>query len=93
MQREFYLDLARQGLRMPIGTDLVLHEKDDVDGILVDGYRLGQVVKEAARRYRTPLAVPHMDLMIEKTAMLELLEVPAPQIPTYHFSADRKSVV
>lgn len=87
MQREFYLDLARQGLRMPIGTDLVLHEKDDVDGILVDGYRLGQVVKEAARRYRTPLAVPHMDLMIEKTAMLELLEVPAPQIPTYHFSA------
>jgi uroporphyrinogen-III decarboxylase len=87
MQREFYLDLARQGLRMPIGTDLVLHEKDDVDGILVDGYRLGQVVEEAARRYRTPLAVPHMDLMIEKTAMLELLEVPAPQIPIYHFSA------
>lgn len=29
MQREFYLDLARQGLRMPIGTDLVLHEKAD----------------------------------------------------------------
>lgn len=86
MDRRFYLELAQSGLRMPIGTDLVLHEKDDVSGILVDGYRLGQVVEEAARRYRTPLAVPHMDLMIEKTAMLELLDVPAEQIPTYHFS-------
>lgn len=86
MERRFYLELAQSGLRMPIGTDLVLHEKEDVPGILVDGYRLGQVVEEAARRYRTPLAVPHMDLMIEKTAMLELLDIPARQIPTYHFS-------
>lgn len=86
MERSFYLRLAEQGLRMPIGTDLVLHEKPDVPGILVDGYRLGQVVEEAARRYRTPLAIPHMDLMIEKTALLELLEVPAEQIPTYHFA-------
>lgn len=68
MPREFYLSLAERGLRMPIGTDLVLHEKDDVPGILVDGYRLGQVVEEAARRYRTPLAVPHMDLMIKLLA-------------------------
>ncbi|MDW8105463.1 MAG: uroporphyrinogen decarboxylase family protein [Armatimonadota bacterium] len=86
MERSFYLQLAQQGLRMPIGTDLVLHEKPDVQGILVDGHRLGQVVEEAARRYRTPLAIPHMDLMIEKTALLELLGVPAEQIPTYHFS-------
>lgn len=86
MHREFYLELAWRGLRMPIGTDLVLHEKEDVQGILVDGHRLGQVVEEAARRYRTPLAVPHMDLMIEKTALLELLDVPPEQIPTYHFS-------
>lgn len=86
MHRQFYLELARRGLRMPIGTDLVLHEKEDVQGILVDGHRLGQVVEEAARRYRTPLAVPHMDLMIEKTALLELLDVPSEQIPTYHFS-------
>ncbi|GIV18981.1 MAG: hypothetical protein KatS3mg023_0732 [Armatimonadota bacterium] len=86
MERRFYLELAQSGLRMPIGTDLVLHEKEDVPGILVDGYRLGQVVEEATRRYRTPLAVPHMDLMIEKTALLELLDIPAQQIPTYHFS-------
>lgn len=86
MRREFYIELARRGLRMPLGTDLVLHEKEDVQGILVDGHRLGQVVEEDARRYRTTLAVPHMDLMIEKTALLELLEVPPEQIPTYHFS-------
>ena len=27
MDREFYLGLARMGLRMPIGADLVLHER------------------------------------------------------------------
>ena len=86
MERRYYLELAQSGLRVPIGTDLVLHEKDDVPGILVDGYRLGQVVEEAARRYRSPLAIPHMDLMIEKTAMLDLLRIPDGQIPTYHFS-------
>lgn len=86
MDRRFYLQLAQRGLRMPIGTDLVLHEKHNVSEILWDGYRLGQVVEEAARRYRTPLAIPHMDLMIEKTALLELLDIPAQQIPTYHFS-------
>lgn len=93
MGRDFYLSLAERGLRMPIGTDLVLHEKEDVSGILVDGYRLGQVVEEAARRYRTPLAIPHMDLMIEKTALLELLDVPPDQIPTYHFSEPPSSEV
>lgn len=86
MERQFYLDLAHRGLRMPIGTDLVLHEKPDVAEILVDGYRLGQVVEEAALRYGTPLAVPHMDLMIEKAAMLELLGVPSERIATYHFA-------
>lgn len=29
MHREFYIELARRGLRMPIGTDLVLHEKEE----------------------------------------------------------------
>lgn len=85
MDRSYYLGLAEQGLRMPIGTDLVLHEKENVEDILVNGNLLGLVVEEAARRYRTPLAIPHMDLMIEKTALLELLDVPADRIPTYHF--------
>lgn len=87
MSRSFYLEIAQRGLRMPIGTDLVLREKPDAESILYDGYRLGQVVEEAARRYRTPLAIPHMDLMIEKTALLEIVGVPAEQIPTYHFTS------
>ncbi len=61
MDREFYLGLAARGLRMPIGTDLVLHEEADPDAIRVHGQRLGAVVVETARRFSTPLAVPLME--------------------------------
>jgi hypothetical protein len=73
MKRSFFLDLAASGLRMPIGTDLILHEKPDAKEIVVDGGRLGAVVVEAARRYRTPLGVPLMDLTVEKSALQELI--------------------
>jgi uroporphyrinogen-III decarboxylase len=87
MKRSFYLDLAAQGLRMPIGTDLVLHEQSDPESIMQDGLRLGRVVADAARRYRTPLAIPVMDLRVEKHAMLTLLGVPEDQIDTWHFAS------
>ena len=58
MDRRFYLDLAASGLRMPIGTHLVLHEHDDPEGIVLDGRRLGAVLRETALRYGSPLAVP-----------------------------------
>ncbi|MCX7017835.1 MAG: uroporphyrinogen decarboxylase family protein [bacterium] len=85
MERQFYIDLANKGLRMPIGTDLVLHEKPDAAAIILDGERLGGIIEEAAVRYRTPLAVGLMDLMLEKSAMLEMLGITAGDIPTYHF--------
>lgn len=85
LERQFYLDLAASGLRMPIGTDLVLREKPDHDAILLDGERLGKVVEESARRYGTPLAVPLMDLTVEKEAMLLALGVPAPEVAQHHF--------
>ena len=88
MNRQFYLDLARSGLRMPIGADLILHEKLDPEAILKDGEALGKVVEETARRYRTPLAFAHMDLSLEKTVLLEILGVSAADIPLYHFGAD-----
>ena len=88
MKRQFYLDLARSGLRMPIGADLVLHEQPNPDAVVRDGRALGQVVEETARRYRTPLAFAHMDLQLEKTVLLELLGVPADDISLYHFPAD-----
>ncbi|MCC7203742.1 MAG: hypothetical protein IT441_01575 [Phycisphaeraceae bacterium] len=86
MDRQYYLDLAAQGLRMPIGTDLVLHERADAQQTVVDGRRLGQVVVESARRYRTPLAMPLMDLAIEKAWLLSILGVPAEQHETYQFA-------
>jgi len=85
MDRSFYLDLARQGLRMPIGTDLLLYESPDPDRIVRDGPALGRVVEAAARRYDTPLAFAHMDLMREKGSLLGLLDIPPDRIPTYHF--------
>jgi uroporphyrinogen-III decarboxylase len=84
--KQFYLDLARSGLRMPIAADLVLHEQADPEQVLTDGRALGKVVEEAARRYRTPLAFCHMNLTLEKSVLLEVLGVPTADVPLYHFA-------
>lgn len=85
MDRRFYLDLAAAGLRMPIGTHLVLHEHADHEAIVLDGARLGRVIEETARRFRVPLALPLMDLKLEKEALLRARGVPATDVDTYHF--------
>jgi uroporphyrinogen-III decarboxylase len=85
MDRQFYLDLAARGLRMPIGADLVLHEEPNPEAILLDSERLGKVVETTARRYRTPLAFPLMDLRLEKADLLEFAGVPEREIDQYHF--------
>lgn len=86
MDRRYYIELANNGLRMPIGTDLVLHEEPDPQRAKLDPELLGKVVAKAARRYRTPLAIPQMNLELEKVCMLSLLGVPRGQAPAYHFS-------
>ncbi len=86
MDRKFYLDLAAAGLRMPIGTDMVLHEKPDHKDILRDGPRLGRLLEEVAVRYATPLAIPIMDLALERSALLRMLGVPDNQVDTFHFT-------
>lgn len=86
MKREFYLDLARRGLRMPIGTHLILAEQPDHDACLNDGAKLGRVIAETARRFNTPLAFPLMDLMVEKQQMLSMLDMPESEADTFHFS-------
>jgi uroporphyrinogen-III decarboxylase len=85
LQRQFYLDLAAAGLRMPIGADLVLREQPDPESILTDPERLGKVIEETARRFRTPLAFPLMDLRLEKADLLESFGVPEDAIDTFHF--------
>jgi uroporphyrinogen-III decarboxylase len=77
MDRGYYIEVARRGVRMPIGTDLVLHEHPDGAGVRACGRRLGEVIVAAARRYGTPLAIPLMDLTREKAALLSLLGVGA----------------
>lgn len=86
MKRNFYLDLAALGLRMPIGTHLVLHQYTDPEAILLDGRRLGEVLVETAERFKTPMAVPLMDLTLEKEALLLAMGVPAEQISQYHLA-------
>ena len=86
MKREFYLDLAASGLRMPIGTHLVLHEHPDHEAIMLDGPRLGAVVAEAARRFRVPMAIPVMDLKLEKESLLMALGVQPEEVDSFHFS-------
>jgi len=86
MNRSYYLELAASGLRMPIGTHLVLHEHADHEAIMLDGPRLGTVVEEAARRFRAPMAIPVMDLKLEKESLLTSHGVPAADIDSYHFT-------
>jgi uroporphyrinogen-III decarboxylase len=87
MDRTFYLKLAASGLRMPIGTHLQLHQHPDADLISRDGRRLGEVLIEAARRFGTPLAVPLMDLSLEKEALLRAAGVAESDVDAYHCTA------
>ena len=85
--RQLYLDLAGRKQRMPIGADLVMHEEPEPEGVRVDGVALGRVIERAARRWNTPLAVPLMDLRLEKIDLLALAGVPAGDAEAFHFSA------
>lgn len=86
MDRSFYLKLAADGHRLPIATHLVLHEQADPKAVLHDGVALAGVVSETAHRYATPLAMPLMDLSLEKEALLLSLGVAAEEIEGFHFT-------
>jgi len=85
MDRDYYLKLAAAGLKMPIGTHLVLQEHADHAAIVKDGGRLGRIVEEAARRFHIPLALPLMDLKLEKEALLLARGVHPAEVEGYHF--------
>jgi uroporphyrinogen-III decarboxylase len=85
MDRKYYVNLAASGLRMPIGADLVLHSEPDPAAVLKDGAELGRVVEKTARLFGTPLAVPLMDLQLEKATLLHGLDIPVDNVATFHF--------
>jgi hypothetical protein len=72
---------------MPIGADLVLHEEPDPDQARNDGIALGRVIEKTARHWATPLAIPLMDLRLEKTDLLACAGVPALDAEKYHFTS------
>ena len=86
MNRQYFIELARQDIRVPIGVDMILHQYPDVDAILDNGERMGKVLLEAARFYNSPVVMPHMDLMLEKDHLLSLMGIPASARPAYHFN-------
>lgn len=85
MSRDLFIDLARRGLRMPIGADLMLHESADPEECKHDPVRLGGIVEQAARRYKTPLAFPLMDLTLEKADLLEFQGISHDEADRFHF--------
>jgi uroporphyrinogen-III decarboxylase len=86
MSRDFFLGLAAQRLRLPIGVDLVLHRHAEPPAIVVDGERLGAVLAEAAREFGSPVALPLMDLRLEKASLLRCFGVAADAVDSFHFS-------
>ncbi len=72
---------------MAFGADLVIKSKENHDQILKDGKELGKCIIEATEKYSAPLALPYMDLKIEKEDMLNLLEIPPKEIEKFHFES------
>jgi hypothetical protein len=72
---------------MPIGADLVLHEEPDSESVRNHGPALGRVIERTARRWNTPLAIPLMDLRLEKADLLARIGVSAHDADAYHFTA------
>lgn len=87
MARQTYLDLAAVGARLPLATHLVLHDRAEVEQTLLDGRRLGAVIAEAADRFGTTLAVPLMDLSLERAALLQACGVPPAERDGHRFDA------
>jgi uroporphyrinogen-III decarboxylase len=72
---------------MPIGTDLVMHEEREPEKVRTDGAALGRVIERTARHWGTPLAVPLMDLRLEKTDLLALAAVSNAAAGTFQFKS------
>lgn len=94
MDRGFYLELARAGIRFPIAADLILNEEAHPETVKSDARRLGAALERTAKRYGTPLAFPLMDLALEKADLLSFVGVERSLVDAYHFqSAPEPSVV
>lgn len=86
VDRGLFLNLARRGLRFPIATDLTLHQHPDPEQARREPAELGRIVEQSARRWDCPLAIPLMDLRLEKADLLSALGVPEQEAEAFHFT-------
>lgn len=85
MDRSYYLNLAASGVAVPIGAHLTLNQHSDATQIELDGDRLGELIARTAQSYGTPLALPLMDLRLEKADLLSICGVPECDVDEFHF--------
>jgi uroporphyrinogen-III decarboxylase len=85
MNRKFVQDLAQAGLKMPLTVDLTLAAHAAHEVILLDGEQLGKVVEENAKWLGVPLAIPRMDLELEKLQLLDFLNIHVEEPGKFHF--------
>ena len=93
MDRSFYLDLAKKGQRLIFGTNLILEQKPDAHEIALDGKRLGKIYIDAAGEFGSPIALPLMDLTIEKNELLHLLGIEDKLRDTYRFEENLSETI
>lgn len=72
---------------MPIGVDLTMHEEHGPEGVRTNGFALGRVIERTARHWKTPLAIPLMDLRLEKADLLALAGVSASAAEAFQFAS------
>jgi hypothetical protein len=85
VDRGLFLNLARRGLRFPIATDLTLHQHANPEQARRDPLALGRIIALSAQRWNCPLAIPLMDLRLEKADLLSALGVPEEEAEAFHF--------
>ena len=85
MGKEYFIDIARKGSRMIFGADLVIKSNKDYQKILNNGEKLGQCIIESTQKYSSPLALPYMDLKLEKEFLLNILDIPSEMVEKFQF--------
>jgi len=70
---------------MPLATGFILAEDPDPEEIRRSGLKLADLMQESCQRFETPLAVPIMDLSLEKHALCALLGINKEQEARFHF--------
>ena len=85
MSSTVFHELAARGAAAPLCVDLYLHEESDPEAARRDGARLARVIERAARHARLPIAVPLMDLTLDKADLLAPLDLTPDEAERFQF--------